>query len=329
MSRVYEALRVKQQEAGDPHAGPAAVGTEDADPASLHTDLGTAEEILAAMGTGEEPRVPTDFAPPINAPSSVPPAGRTASPNGFQRLKLVYREASRLVFQTDPDGLAAEQFRFLRRTLEHKFPNGAVLLITSPAPKDGKTFTALNLSTCLAESGRSTLMLEADIRQPAARRVLGIKQAGSGIEETLAGTSAPDKVVYFVEALSLHLAMVAEPPADPSRLIGGEGMRKLLAWARTHFCWVVIDSPPVLPAADVAELIPLANAVLLVVRAESTPRDLATRAFELLGSHLSGVILNEGTIQSNPYYRYLADYRQKKSPLRRAESASEDERSAG
>ena len=312
MSKVYEALRQKQHESGEeitPGNGASSLTST-----AFPPEMELTEEVLQVLGTTHEESTPfqMDVPPDLEFPSTVTPAP-AISPNGYRRLKLDYRESSRLVFQTDPDGLAAEQFRFLRRTLEQKFSNGGVVLITSPAPKDGKTLSAVNLAACLADSGRPTVLLEADIRQPSIQRLLGVRIEEPGIEDALAGVAEPEKVLHFIEPLSLHVAMVNKPPIDPSRLVSGKGFQRVLAWARRHFTWIVIDSPPVLPAADVAQLVTLADAVLLVIRAQSTPRDLATRAFELLGKHLSGVVLNDATVESNHYYRYLSDYRQKGS----------------
>jgi protein-tyrosine kinase len=317
MSKVYEALRQKQQETGDRRVpGNGASSETVLTSTSRRPEMEMSAEVLQILDTTDEeiPAINVEVTPSFEPSPIITDPAATIFPNGFRRLKLAYRESSRLVFQTDPDGLAAEQFRFLRRTLEQKFPKGGVVLITSPAPKDGKTLTAVNLSACLADSGRSTLLVEADIRQPSIHRLLGVKAEEPGIEDALAGSVEPGQTVRFVEQLSLCVAMVSEPPADPFRVVSGKGVQEFLDWARRHFHWVVIDSPPVLPAADVTQLVSKADAVLLVVRAQSTPRDLATRAFELLGNHLSGIILNEATIESNPYYRYLSDYRQRRLP---------------
>jgi capsular exopolysaccharide synthesis family protein len=275
--------------------------------------LGITDPILqAALGIAEEERVLIHESLPLTYPPPAAPASEPEiSPNGFRRLQVGYSENSRLVFQTDRHGLAAEQFRFLRRNLEQKFPRGAVLLVTSPAPRDGKTLTCLNLSSCLADTGRSTLLLEGDIRRPSVHRILGGTDIAPGIEDVLSGTATPSQAIHFVEELSIHVALVAKPPAEPSRLVSGTSFKQLVEWAREQFDWVVIDSPPVLPAADVTQLMPLADAVLAVIRTHSTPRELAVRTFEVLGNRLSGVILNGATVDSNPYYRYLSEYREK------------------
>ena len=311
MSRIYEALRQKEhQHSNVPMPDQGAELTDALESTSVKSELKLVDEMLRAVvseGEGEQSLGATfsPFEVPPNSPASKP----ALSPNGFRVLQLPLRKESPLVFHNEPCSLAAEQFRFLRRTVEQKFPSGGVLMMTSPAPKDGKTFTTVNFATCLADAGHAVLLLDADIRQPMIHNVLGGTNTAAGIEEAFSGTVEPSESVSFVEDLSLHVATVAHPPADPARLISGTGPKRFLTWARKSFTWVVIDSPPVLPASDVAHLVSLADLVLLVVRARKTPRQLVTRSFELLGDHLSGVVLNEATVDSNPYYRYLAEYR--------------------
>lgn len=305
MSKVYEALRQKEHEVSTDLES--LVGTElelavDA-PLAINHDVAITERVFrAALAAAEEEQPPASETPAPQGALSEPETQAPQLTNEFRHLKLTCGDNSRLVFRTDPHGLAAEQFRFLRRTLEQKFPKGAIVLVTSPAPRDGKTLTALNLAGCLADSGRSTILLEGDVRQPSLRRLLGSESAAPGIEDALAGSVNPPAAIHFVDELSLHVAMVATPPADPSHLVSGSGAKKLAAWAQKRFHWVVIDSPPVLPAADAAQMAALADATLLVVRAQSTPRDLVLRACEVLCDHLSGVVLNEAAVESNPYY---------------------------
>lgn len=228
----------------------------------------------------------------------------------FRPIALPRRQDSRLVFHADPHGLAAEQYRLLRHSLSSEFRSGATLMITSPGEGDGKTLTSLNLCACLADIGDTTLLVELDVRRPAVQRTLGCQLVGPGIEDALVGSVSPGDSIHFIEGLSFHAAMVMQPAKDPSRLINDKGVKQFLMWARQHFRWVVIDSAPVVPAADTTDLASLADAVLLVVRAHKTPRELCRRAFEMLGRRLHSVVLNEATVSSNPYYRYLGRYHQ-------------------
>jgi len=230
------------------------------------------------------------------------------SHNGYRHWELPFRGDSRLVFHTDAFGLAAEQFRLLRRKLIHRFGDGGVLIVTSPTQGDGKTLTSINLCSCLAETGDPTLLFEADMRKPTLAKVLSCPLQGPAMEDVLAGVAQPSEAIHRIEQLHFHAAMFGRAPQDASKFVNGRRLRELLSWARNNFRWIVLDTPPVLPGADVADLMPQADAVLLVIRADGTPRELCKRAFEMLGKRLSGVILNSATVDSNPHYRYLSNY---------------------
>jgi Mrp family chromosome partitioning ATPase len=245
--------------------------------------------------------------------TTVEPSERTriaVASNGFRHLSLsrLNHEESRLVFQTDPDGFAAEQFRLLRRKVRDEFHDGAVVLITSPAMGDGKTVSAINLCAGLAETGDPTLLVETDIRRPAIRRMLGGTVEAPGLEDALEGKVEPSQAIYWIEELKFNAAMVTKIPARACQLI--TEVKPFLSWARTRFRWVVLDATPVLPAADTSELLSCADVALLVIRAQTTPRELSRRAIDMLGNRLRGVIFNEVTVDSNPHYRYLQDYTQ-------------------
>jgi capsular exopolysaccharide synthesis family protein len=228
------------------------------------------------------------------------------SSNGFRHLILPAVESSRLVFRTDPHGLAAEQFRLLRRNLTHEFHTGAALLITSPSVGDGKTLTSINLASCLAETGSPTLLVEVDTRCPAITKAFNCTIESPGLEDTLAGKVEPTQVIHWIRELNLHAALIDKIPENPFDLV--TRTKEFVTWARKRFTWVVLDAAPVLPTADVAELLPVTDAVLLVIRAQNTPKELSKRAVDMLGKRLRGVIFNDATAESHPYYGYLGAY---------------------
>jgi Mrp family chromosome partitioning ATPase len=74
---------------------------------------------------------------------------------------------------------------------------------------------------------------------------------------------------------------------------------------------VLVDSPPMLPVADVAVLAPAVDGVLLVLEAGRTPREAAQHAVESLrqvGANLVGVVLNGVSIHKGSYYHYYSEY---------------------
>ena len=321
MSRLYEALLQAEEKLSKSGKGTGInnSGTEASVSPGIEAVPTVSTKVSNANGQGQSSLTPStveETAITVEPRSQVPtynvakPSAGSAR-NGFRQLKVPFREDSRLVFHTDPHGLAAEQFRVLRRTLNQTFGTTAVVMITSPGMGDGKTFTCINLCACLADSGDRTLLVETDIRRPTVQKILGCQVEPPGIEDALAGKVDPDQAIHFIQELSLHVAIVAKQPNDPSRLLNGTGLKQFLAWARGHFRWVVLDSAPIVPVADVAELLPFADAALLVIRAQSTPRELLKQAIGMLGNHPYGVIFNDATIDSNSYYQYLNNYHQR------------------
>ena len=104
---------------------------------------------------------------------------------------------------------------------------------------------------------------------------------------------------------NLTLLPAGATPINPAELLGSTAMRRMLDHLRTRFDRVILDTPPVLPLADVAILAPLVDGSLMVVRAGVTPKpaiENALRAFD--SSRLLGVVsTNRGVAQD---YRYEA-----------------------
>lgn len=213
---------------------------------------------------------------------------------------------SRLIFAAEPGGYAAEQYRVIRRKLVERYPDGAILLVTSPGPGDGKTLTATNLAWCLAEAGMSTLLAEMDLRNPSIDKLLGYAFDGPGIESLLQEEMAPNAVLRQVNRMQFYVATAHKPLENPVELITGNRLRNFLDWAKQNHKWVVLDSPPVLSISDSMELSALADCTVLVVRARVTPRILVERSIELLGSRLHQVIMNEGTECADSSHRYYS-----------------------
>ena len=228
--------------------------------------------------------------------------------NGFRHISPALREEARLVLRSSPHGLAAEQFRFLRQKLNQEFKDGGVLMVTSAGKSDGKTLTSINLCSSFSDLGQSTLLVEVDIHRPSIARTLNCDIEGAGVESAFCGKASPHEVVHALDNLGFHAAMVAKHPLGSTPRLSSGAVDNFLAWARQRFRWIVLDAPPAVLVADVAEVLPLTDAALLVVRAQNTPRALLEAALQTLGSHLRGVVFNEASTHSAPQYKYLDTY---------------------
>ena len=212
-----------------------------------------------------------------------------------------------LVAALAPKSPAAEQYRSLRTRLAHAEGGGALrtVLITSPQKGEGKSVTAANLALTMAqEIQRRVILVEADLRKPSLQHLFGLPP-GPGLSEYLSGAIELKDAMRFLPEHNLTLLPAGAAPINPAELLGSNAMRRMLDHLRTRFDRVILDTPPVLPLADVAILAPLVDGSMMVVRAGITPKpaiENALRAFD--SSRLLGVVLNESGVAQD--YRYEA-----------------------
>ncbi len=212
-----------------------------------------------------------------------------------------------LVAGLAPKSHAAEQYRALRTRLAQAEGAAALrtVLITSPQKGEGKSVTAANLALTMAqELGRRVAIVEADLRKPSLQQLFGLP-LGPGLAEYLAGAAELTDAMKFLPDFNLTVIPAGLPPGNPAELLGSTAMRRMLDHLRTRFDRVILDTPPVLPLADVAILSPVVDGTLLVVRAGITPKpaiENALRSFD--SSRLLGIVLNEA--DGHEEYRYEA-----------------------
>jgi Mrp family chromosome partitioning ATPase len=152
----------------------------------------------------------------------------------------------------------------------------------------------LNLATALSEEGkRPVLLLEADVYRPTLVKKLGLK-AWPGLTERYKRGSDPMLAIRRIEPLGFYLLPAGQPMEDGSSLLQSDFASQLIKnLSSSSFRWILIDSPPSTPVADVIALKALADATLLVARAGHTPREAIEESTRNLGrDHIIGIILN-------------------------------------
>lgn len=228
----------------------------------------------------------------------------------------------------DPRHVAAESYRALRTSILLSSDEGPPksILVTSTAPEEGKTATAVNLAAAIAHSGYSVLLVDADLRKPRVDKVFDLPNE-QGLSQVLEG-AAPRPAATGVENLSV---LTSGPvPANPSELLGSKQMEALISDLRGRYDMVIFDSPPILTVADGLVLAKKLDAVLFVTRAERSTYDLVRRGVKVLrdlGVRPMGFVLNGYDERSSgSYYSYYGYYehpegKQERRPRRKSETA--------
>jgi len=182
------------------------------------------------------------------------------------------------------------QARVMELRTERPFKH---LLITSAIRGEGKTHVASNLALTLATQGNlKILLIDTDIRNPSVHRAFGISNS-LGFKDWLLNGKSPWKAIQKIKRRNLYVMtggaanLESLGPSDISSLQARIGQ------IESAFDLVLLDSPPVLGTVDARLLSAVANAVLLVVKSGSTPRNLVAQAQESLkGGNILGVVLN-------------------------------------
>jgi capsular exopolysaccharide synthesis family protein len=227
---------------------------------------------------------------------------------------------SRIVMYTDPRSAGADRFRLVQIRLTSLRASRKLksLLITSPLPEDGKSTITLNLATGLSEEGkRPVLVVEADVHRPTLLEKLGLK-AWPGMSECYRRGSDPMLAIRRIEPLGFYLLPAGQPAEDGSRLLQSDFASQLIkGLSSSSFGWILIDSPPATPVADVIALKAQADATLLVVRAGETPREDVEEATRNLGrDHIIGIILNGVEGLDRMYSKYYG-YGRSEAPVKK------------
>jgi len=202
-----------------------------------------------------------------------------------------------VVAHNQPDGqedaYAKEQFRMIRTRLVElrRARSIRTLMVTSAVPGEGKTWVATNLAFSMSRlPGLRVLLVDADLKGAGVGRFLDIESQAGLSSYLLNGTNLGGVRLQLGPNLAVVPTLRLEE--DSAELLSGKRMRDFLDEALQEHDLVILDTPPVLTLSDAQVLTALVDAAILVVRAGSSPWDLARNAIDLLKPKMVGVVVN-------------------------------------
>jgi succinoglycan biosynthesis transport protein ExoP len=197
---------------------------------------------------------------------------------------------------TSPTRETKESFKRIRTNLDFVCIDEPtiLLLVSSSLPGEGKTTTALELSSALSATGKSTLLIDADLRKPQLAQTLGLETA-VGLTTVLTGGVLVSEAVQRTQLLNgVGVLTTGVLPPNPSELLASDQMRQLLEDLRASYDVIVIDTPPALPVTDAAAVAHQCDGVLFVCRyglASTAQVAQAAKSFQAASARLLGSVL--------------------------------------
>jgi tyrosine-protein kinase Etk/Wzc len=245
---------------------------------------------------------------PLNVPAALTQNIEGDLPN--PAAKYIPHRASHL----DPRSSVAETFRSLRTTILFAGLDKdiRVLALSSSAPQEGKSTTSSNLAIVMAQMGKKTLLVDADLRRPVQHSVFSIPRE-PGLTNLLFERATFEEAIHATDVPNLFVLPCGIIPPNPSELIASNRMIQLVHRLREEFDFVLLDTPPVVAVTDALLLGHLADATIIITRAGVSRIDALMRAMDTVersGVNLLGVVLNDfnpiGSYGS--YYKYYQYY---------------------
>ncbi len=218
-----------------------------------------------------------------------------------------------IVTVTRPESPAAEEYRRLKSMLIKQTKSAFLntIMITSSVNGEGKTLTAVNLAVTLSqEIDHSTLLIDADFRNPMTHEYLGIEYE-SGLSDYLRGGIDISEVLIKTGIGNMVLLPAGSAVKNPVELLSSKRMKALIKELKQRYAdrYIIVDTPPVLSCTEAIAVGSFVDGVVFVVREGRTGIKTVEDALNMMeGFNILGVVFNNASISNldgdYSYYHY-------------------------
>lgn len=205
-----------------------------------------------------------------------------------------------------------EAFKALRTNLQFCGREKKAVAITSCTPNEGKSTVSLLLAISLAESGKRTLLIDADMRKSVLMGATRTARRGLlGLAHYLSGQSELQETVCRTDVPGLSLVYSGPFPPNPAELLGGGRFQTMIRQFREQYDFILVDTPPLGSVIDCAVVSESCDGVILVLESGAISWKFAKSVKEQLdrsGCPVLGAVLNKVDLNQRGYGRYYGKY---------------------
>ncbi len=205
-----------------------------------------------------------------------------------------------------------ESFKTLRANLQFCGEDKKVIALTSCTPNEGKSTVSLQLALSLAESGKKTVLIDADMRKSVLVGSTKPSQHGlRGLAHYLSGQNTLQDVIYMTDIQNLYIVYSGPFPPNPAELLGGKQFKGMLQALRKVYDYVIIDTPPLGSVIDGAIVAGSCDGAILVIESGVISYRFAQNVKDQLersNCPVLGAVLNKVDMQKSGYGKYYGKY---------------------
>jgi len=250
--------------------------------------------------------------PKISGEAEASRKKRLRLPSTRALAKRDHTTAQGLITVSDLHSAGSQAYRKLRTHLIFSTSGDPLrtLLVTSPGAGEGKSTVVANLAVTFAQQRMRVLLVDCDIRRSRLHTLFGAERL-PGLTEVLVRQATLEEAIRPTDVDGLHLLPAGTLVPNVSELLGSERMRATLAELAERYDLVLVDTPPVLAAADAEILGVQTDATVVVIRSGQTerqPAQYAVQQLRALGARVVGGVLNDPDEKVAGYGRYTYYY---------------------
>lgn len=216
-------------------------------------------------------------------------------------MKVNFEKLSELDFRSN------EAYKTLRTNISFCGDDVKVVAFTSSTPNEGKSTVSFRLAQAFGQDEKKTLYIDADIRKSVLEARYGLDIETKGLSHYLAGKAKMEEVIYETSIANMDMIFTGPVVPNPSELLGNSKFEKLIAEAREHYDYVIIDCPPVGSVIDAAIVARQCDGAIIVIETEGVSYKMVQRVknqMEQSGCRMLGAVLNKVEVSTKAYGKY-------------------------
>lgn len=230
-----------------------------------------------------------------------------------QRKSLHIASEKNLVVK-NPDPVLSEALKTARinimYTLSDEGEGAKTLLVTSAFSAEGKTTTAINLATTLAQTQAKVLLIDTDLRRPRIHEYMGVKNT-DGFSNLLGGFADVETVINHSDDFGFDYIVAGDIPPNPAELLASNKFVDFVNNIKQSYDYILFDTPPVNAVADSLAIVPVVKNVVFVCRCGvSVTKEVqkAISALEFTKAKILGFITIDAHERKAEYYKMYSSY---------------------
>jgi tyrosine-protein kinase Etk/Wzc len=227
-------------------------------------------------------------------------------------LHVLEKTSTPILVQSHPGEMVSENIRNLRTSVYFaslKAANRRVM-ITGATPGIGKSFVSVNLAYVFAESGKKTLLIDADVRKGAVSQYLDrFSLHAHGLSDLLS-MNRDDKWNIQSTFPNLDVLRSGTKTMHQANLLLDQALKEFLEYVTPLYDYIFIDTPPLIPLSDSVIIGQLCGVNLFVVREDTNTVSEVRQSLQMLESHgvnVTGFVFNDSA-PTNSYTTYYDQY---------------------